>query len=353
MQPKLQLRLAASNIPHPDKASYGGEDAFFISDVGGGAAGVADGVGGWQESGINPAEYSAQFMEIAKRYIEGENLLEQLQGHIPPKPYEEFRSFDDADSDPNPDTDPSSSSVTSSGEWMSAHQAYDPVSSVVDSPATTTTTSIDDPITERSALGALAIAHRLTRKPGSATACVLRLDPGTGELDAANLGDSGFLVLRAGSVIFQSPHLQHFFDCPYQFGCAPDFTPATDTAEDAEVYRLALRPGDVIILATDGVLDNVWPQDMAALAPRTAEEVESACEALASLAACRGADPTYLSPYAVEAAEEGIDIPIWDKLSKMSFSGGKLELGRLEGGKLDDVTVVVGFVEDAEVGAAV
>lgn len=37
------------------QASYGGEDAFFISPVGGGAFGVADGVGGWQESGINPA----------------------------------------------------------------------------------------------------------------------------------------------------------------------------------------------------------------------------------------------------------------------------------------------------------
>jgi hypothetical protein len=35
--------------------SYGGEDAHFVSHVGGGAFGVADGVGGWQESGINPA----------------------------------------------------------------------------------------------------------------------------------------------------------------------------------------------------------------------------------------------------------------------------------------------------------
>ncbi len=34
---------------------YGGEDAYFTSPVGGGAFGVADGVGGWQDSGINPA----------------------------------------------------------------------------------------------------------------------------------------------------------------------------------------------------------------------------------------------------------------------------------------------------------
>jgi len=39
---------------------YGGEDSFFVSDVGGGAFGIADGVGGWQESGVNPAGASLQ-----------------------------------------------------------------------------------------------------------------------------------------------------------------------------------------------------------------------------------------------------------------------------------------------------
>ena len=37
------------------QSDYGGEDAYFTSPVGGGALGVADGVGGWQDSGINPA----------------------------------------------------------------------------------------------------------------------------------------------------------------------------------------------------------------------------------------------------------------------------------------------------------
>jgi len=37
------------------QASYGGEDAFFISQQGSTAFGVADGVGGWANSGINPA----------------------------------------------------------------------------------------------------------------------------------------------------------------------------------------------------------------------------------------------------------------------------------------------------------
>lgn len=40
---QLRLRSAAAYLPHPDKESYGGEDAHFVSNVSGGAIGVADG----------------------------------------------------------------------------------------------------------------------------------------------------------------------------------------------------------------------------------------------------------------------------------------------------------------------
>ena len=39
----------------------------------------------------------------------------------------------------------------------------------------------------------------------------------------------------------------------------------SDTCESACVYELELQPGDVIILATDGVLDNLWDDQMARL----------------------------------------------------------------------------------------
>jgi hypothetical protein len=39
----LRLRSAAAYLPHPDKESYGGEDAHFVSNLAGGAIGVADG----------------------------------------------------------------------------------------------------------------------------------------------------------------------------------------------------------------------------------------------------------------------------------------------------------------------
>ncbi len=66
----LRLLFGVKNIPHPAKAHYGGEDAFFVSELGAGAAGIADGVGGWQESGVNPADYSKTFMATARLYLE-------------------------------------------------------------------------------------------------------------------------------------------------------------------------------------------------------------------------------------------------------------------------------------------
>lgn len=40
---QLRLRSAAAYLPHPEKESYGGEDAHFVSNISGGAIGVADG----------------------------------------------------------------------------------------------------------------------------------------------------------------------------------------------------------------------------------------------------------------------------------------------------------------------
>ena len=49
-------------IPHPDKVEKGGEDAVFTSSryaaLTRSLLAVADGVGGWADSGVDPAFYS-------------------------------------------------------------------------------------------------------------------------------------------------------------------------------------------------------------------------------------------------------------------------------------------------------
>lgn len=57
--------------------------------------------------------------------------------------------------------------------------------------------------------------------PGSSTACILSFNLDTGLLSAANLGDSGFLAIRDGTIIGESDETVHYFNCPFQLSNAP------------------------------------------------------------------------------------------------------------------------------------
>ncbi|KAG2429355.1 hypothetical protein HXX76_011121 [Chlamydomonas incerta] len=284
---QLKLQLAVCYLPHPEKVHYGGEDAHFISDYGGGMMGVADGVGGWQESGVNPADYSRTLMLMSRAYLEGNDIFQEQ-------------------------------AASRSGVLI-------------------------DP------RGALEAAHMNTKVPGSATACVMQLDQANGVLAAANLGDSGFMVVREGKELIRSKPLQHYFDCPLQFGAFPEFVEATDTADMADLYSITLRPGDVIVAGTDGLWDNCYISEIIAMSPRSPTDAQSSADAIAATARRHASDTEFASPYTREALSQGLDLPWWDKLLGMSFKGGKLHLKQLTGGKMDDITVLVAFVEATDI----
>lgn len=58
-------------VPHPEKAHKGGEDAVYTSDN---VLLVADGVGGWAESGVDPALYSKKLAAIVGELLAKESL---------------------------------------------------------------------------------------------------------------------------------------------------------------------------------------------------------------------------------------------------------------------------------------
>ncbi|KIY99196.1 hypothetical protein MNEG_8763 [Monoraphidium neglectum] len=70
--PPVLMTSGASMLPHPEKAHRGGEDAFFIAEPPL-SVGVADGVGGWAEIGVDAGAYARLFMVHAKE--EAEALL--------------------------------------------------------------------------------------------------------------------------------------------------------------------------------------------------------------------------------------------------------------------------------------
>lgn len=56
---------------------------------------------------------------------------------------------------------------------------------------------------------------------GSSTACIVSLHREERTVYTANLGDSGFLIVRDGEVVHRSQEQQHYFNTPYQLTVAP------------------------------------------------------------------------------------------------------------------------------------
>lgn len=101
---------------------------------------------------------------------------------------------------------------------------------------------------------------------GSSTACVA-VARGDGNLEVANLGDSGFIQLRLNAIQNASEPQTHGFNTPYQLAVVPDFMKRkssmfggsylSDLPQDAIVSQCRLQHGDVLVFASDGVWDNL------------------------------------------------------------------------------------------------
>ncbi|XP_050936322.1 probable protein phosphatase 2C 26 isoform X3 [Cucumis melo] len=150
-----------------------------------------------------------------------------------------------------------------------------------------------------------------------------------GMLKIANVGDCGLKVIRKGQIIFSTSPQEHFFDCPYQLSSER----VGQTFLDATVSNVELIEGDILVMGSDGLFDNVFDYEIVATATKYID-VGEAAKALANLASSHSADKAFESPYSLEARSKGYDVPFWKKMLGM----------KLTGGKLDDITVVVGQV---------
>jgi protein phosphatase PTC7 len=231
-----------------------GEDAFFSSCTSDHSCmGVADGVGGWNSMGINPSLFAWALMDNCKYYSETMS---------PPMP------------------------------WNVLQEAYD------------------------------TVVNSGEIEAGSSTACLVALDRKNGVLHGANLGDSGFVVFRfnreianvtpsgrrrSGSegdlkqhittnyfsslsadnyedahyqyldeqsplleVVHESKENQHYFNAPYQLALLPQGLSdaqkrlfMSDPPERANRSSFGpLMNGDLIVMCTDGVFDNMFMDDI-------------------------------------------------------------------------------------------
>ncbi|XP_060829556.1 protein phosphatase PTC7 homolog isoform X3 [Bombus pascuorum] len=165
----------------------------------------------------------------------------------------------------------------------------------------------------------------------SSTACVIVLNKETSSICAANIGDSGFVVVRKGEVVHRSSEQQHYFNTPFQLSLPPpghsDLV-LSDSPESADTSSFGVEDGDVILLATDGVFDNVPDQllitEMRKVqGERDPTKIQGVANSIAWMARSLAFDGAFMSPFAQSARENGIDTI---------------------GGKPDDITVLLATV---------
>lgn len=170
---------------------------------------------------------------------------------------------------------------------------------------------------------ALSAGFSESRSEGSSTACLVTLRGGV--LRCANVGDSGFLVLRRGAAVARSRPMQKGFNFPVQLGnsgrCArPDC---------AEETAFPVEAGDLLVLATDGFLDNVFPEEAAEIVHRTVA----------------GPEEVRLDGLAARFMDRAMRNSL-DRFRETPFSAAARVAGvpNVFGGKVDDITVVLGLV---------
>jgi len=202
---------------------------------------------------------------------------------------------------------------------------------------------------------------------GASTGVVAYLDTRTNRLGMAILGDSGVMVVRRPThnnfdgcneqpmrntrsyIVFKSPPQQHEFNYPYQLCRLPEelkklLIKAPDMPEDCITFDIEVEEGDLILLYSDGVEDNLHDAEVLdlcdhCLSPYAAhvlglpqKAVTSAslvARALGSAAFLRSLDPTAKTPFRDQARKHG-----WPT-------------SWCRGGKEDDITCVAAWVQHA------
>jgi protein phosphatase PTC7 len=241
---QIELDVAFVVLPHPQKVSWGGEDAVVVK---GRTFGVFDGVSGADKLDGIPL-YSYTLADEMKRMLNDEGVT---------------------------------------------------IKQIID--------SLND---------AADFANRAATGASTAVVGAIGKD---GFLRVLNIGDSVCLVVRGDKVVARTKEIVHYFDCPYQFS-----EDSPDRAQDGTRLNFEVIPGDVVIMGSDGVFDNLDDKRIIDEVRASPERSTVIARRIVDLSRQVSLDADALTPYAKLAKRNGFE----------DFQTGR-------GGKLDDVSCVV------------
>ncbi|XP_017020459.1 protein phosphatase PTC7 homolog fig [Drosophila kikkawai] len=254
-------------LPNDRSKRRFGEDSWFVSSTPlAEVLGVADGVGGWRDMGVDPGRFATELMACCS----GQAQRPEFDGKSP-------REL-----------------------LIASYQE---------------------------------LKRREQPVVGSSTACLVAMHRRDCTLYTANLGDSGFLVVRNGRILHRSEEQTHAFNTPFQLTVPPgggqDYSLYCDRPEMAVSTRLTLQPHDLVILATDGLFDNMPDsmllQMLKGIRGDSERDLQASASRLVEKARELSLNANFQSPFAIRARENNIPYAC--------------------GGKPDDITLILASVE--------
>lgn len=154
---------------------------------------------------------------------------------------------------------------------------------------------------------------------GASTAVVASMSK-EGELQILNVGDSSCFVLRNNAIVAKTKEIVHYFDCPYQLS-----EDSPDRPRDGTKSRVRCQAGDIIVMGSDGVFDNLSDENL--------------LEQVTKFGSQRAA---ILARKVVEASRRiSLDDQADTPYAKMAKRNGDEEYADGVGGKVDDVSCII------------
>ncbi|NXJ54808.1 PPTC7 phosphatase, partial [Spizaetus tyrannus] len=208
--------------------------------------GVADGVGGWRDYGVDPSQFSGTLMRTCERLVK--------EGRFVPS---------------------------------------NPVGILT--------------------AGYCELLQNKVPLLGSSTACIVVLDRTSHRLHTANLGDSGFLVVRGGEVVHRSDEQQHYFNTPFQLSIAPPEAEGV-VLSDSILYLTKTHKKlfggtpswEMRVLGKDNLFTEI--SCFKDRLNSNYESIQQTARSIAEQAHELAYDPTYMSPFAQFACDNGLNV---------------------------------------------
>lgn len=231
----FHLRALAFS-PLPAKLDTGGEDAYVSTET---IQSVLDGVSWWRDKrSVDAGVYSSAFAKHVHEYVE-----EELLGDNPPSSFSLLEhGYEETKSDNILGTATALVATLQCEQFPIKQRSGYTVVDLKRWREENIVSSIESGLDERGLEGApdLGSAHHY--------------------LDVAFVGDCRLMIIRNGSILYQTEEQLHDVDFPFQLGRG-----STDQPKDGISLLIPVQRGDIVVLGSDGLFDNVYTENICKL----------------------------------------------------------------------------------------